>query len=197
MAGAMILHAVPITMEAVVVKHIQTHRFQNYHVLCFRGSIPEHCLHFFSGAAIVTLTIAAIGSCQRIASNVNGLNTSLCSGNGNLNNSVTLYLHNLHVSVGQNVDAGFTGIVDRIPEVPDHSLRIRKVYRMERLICILLHTKQNHAAQCIGKSRIGFPNASGQTAQSFLCFNSVVLPVLLNIGKVEHPLHLLYSFFVL
>ena len=42
MAGAMVLHAVPITMEAVIVKHIQIHRFQNYHVLCFRGSIPEH-----------------------------------------------------------------------------------------------------------------------------------------------------------
>ena len=38
----------------------------------------------------------------------------------------------------------------------------------------------------IGEGRVGFPNAFGQTAKGFLRLNTVVLPILLDFGKVNH-----------
>ena len=48
------------------------------------------------------------------------------------------------------------------------------------------HSRQDNAAVSVGKGRIGFPNALGQPAKGFLGLNTVILPILLDFGKVNH-----------
>ena len=50
----------------------------------------------------------------------------------------------------------------------------------------LLHAKQNHATNRIGKGRIGFPDAAGQAAGSFFRFDSVVFTILFNAAVIKH-----------
>ena len=57
---------------------------------------------------------------------------------------------------------------------------------MQRLVRPFFHTQQNDTAKSVGKSRVGLPDASGQTAHGLLCLNAVILSIFLKIAEVDH-----------
>lgn len=80
MAGAGEAHSLAITADAFFVEHRQVHFAQNEHVLRFHGCVPHHGLIFLLGAAIVALTVAAIGT-EGIAIQINRLIRTFRTGN--------------------------------------------------------------------------------------------------------------------
>ena len=66
MARAGKTHPLAIAADALLVEHSHVHFIQDEHVLGFHGSIPHHGLIFFLGAAVVALTVTAVGA-ERVA----------------------------------------------------------------------------------------------------------------------------------
>ena len=99
---------------------------------------------------------------------------------------VAVHLLNEHILGGQHIHAGLVGVVDDIPELLDELFRVRQIHRAERLVGQLLHAQQDDAAVGVGKGGVGLPDAPGQAAEGFLGLDAVVLPVLLDFGKVNH-----------
>ena len=65
-AGAGKAHPLAVAANALLVEHIHVHFVKDKHVLCLHGGIPHHGLIFFLGAAVVALTVAAVGA-ERVA----------------------------------------------------------------------------------------------------------------------------------
>ena len=99
---------------------------------------------------------------------------------------VAVHLLNKHILGGQNIHAGLIGVIGDVPELLDESGRVWQIYRVQGFICPFFHAQQDNAAVGIGKGGIGFPNAFGQATKSFLRLDAVVLPILLDFGKVNH-----------
>ena len=101
-------------------------------------------------------------------------------------NAVAVHLLDKYVLGREHIYAGLVRIIENIPELLDELLRVRQVYRMKGLIWHLLHTQQDDAAVGVGEGRVSLPDTLWQSTQGFLCLNAVILPVLLNIGKIDH-----------
>ena len=99
---------------------------------------------------------------------------------------IAVHLLNKYILGGQNIYAGLIGVIGNVPELFDEFLRVRQIHSAEGFVGQLLHAQQDDAAVGIGEGRVGFPNAFGQTAKGFLRLNTVVLPILLDFGKVNH-----------
>ena len=165
MAGAGEAHSLAITADAFFAEHRQVHFAQNEHVLRFHGCVPHHGLIFLLGAAIVALTVTAVCA-ERISVHIHRFIGAFRAGNID--------------------DHDMIGIVDDVPELLDESVRVWQIYRVQGFIRPFFHAQQDNAAVGIGKSGIGFPNALGKPAKGFLGLNTVILPILLDFGKVNH-----------
>ena len=55
-------HSLPVASDAFTVENGHIHFVQHQHILGLHGSIPDHGLKFFLGAAVVTFPIPAIGA---------------------------------------------------------------------------------------------------------------------------------------
>ena len=108
------------------------------------------------------------------------------AGNIDDHNVVAIHLLDKYILGGQDIHAGLIGVIDDIPELLNESVRVGQIYRVQGFIRPFFHAQQDNAAVGIGEGRVGFPNAFGQTAKGFLCLNTVVLPILLDFGKVNH-----------
>lgn len=93
---------------------------------------------------------------------------------------------NEYICGGQHIHAGLVGIVDDVLELLDESVGVRQIYRVQRFICPFFHAQQDNTDMGIGEGRVSFPNALGQTAEGFLRLYTVVFPILLDFGKVNH-----------
>ena len=184
-AGAREAHSLAIAADTFLVEHGHIHLVQNEHILCFHGGIPHHGLVFFFGAAIVTLTISAVGA-ERISIHIHRLIGAFCTGDIDDHDMIAIVLLNKHILGGQNIYAGLIGVIDDVPELFDEFLRVGQIHRAEGLIGQLLHAQQDNTAVSVSKGRIGFPNALGQAAEGFLGLNAVILPILLYLGKINH-----------
>ena len=91
MARAGEAHPLAIAANALFIEHRHVHFIQDEHILGFHGSIPHHGLIFFLGAAVVTLTVAAVGA-EWIPIHINRLIRALCTGNIDDHNAVAIYL---------------------------------------------------------------------------------------------------------
>ena len=178
-------HPLAIAADALLVEHSHVHFIQDEHVLRFHGCVPHHGLIFFLGAAVVTLSVAAIGT-ERVTIYINRLIRALCTGNIDDHNVVAIHLLDKYILGGQDIHAGLIGVIDDIPELLNESVRVGQIYRVQGFIRPFFHAQQDNAAVGIGEGRVGFPNAFGQTAKGFLRLNAVVLPILLDFGKVNH-----------
>jgi len=185
MAGAGEAHPLAIAADALLIEHCQVHLVQNQHILRLYRCIAHHGLIFFLGAAVVTLSVAAIGT-ERVTIYINRLIRALCTGNIDDHNVVAIHLLHKYILGGQHIHAGLIRVIDDIPELLDESVRVWQIYRVQGFICPFFHSQQDNTAMGIGKSGIGFPNAPGKPAEGFLGFNAVVLPILLDFGKVNH-----------
>ena len=185
MAGAGEAHPLAIAANALFVEHSHVHFIQDEHVLGFYGSIPHHGLIFFFGATVVALTVAAVGA-EWVAIHINRLIRALCTGNIDDHNAVAIYLLDEYIFGGQDIHTGLVGVIDDIPKLLDESVMVWQIYRVQGFIRPFFHAQQDNAAVGIGKSGIGFPNALGKPAKGFLGLNTVILPILLDFGKVNH-----------
>ena len=185
MAGAGEAHPLAIAANALFVEHSHVHFIQDEHVLGFHGSIPHHGLIFFFGATVVALTVAAVGA-ERIAVHIHRFIGAFRAGNIDDHNVVAIHLLDKYILGGQDIHAGLIGVIDDIPELLNESVRVGQIYRVQGFIRPFFHAQQDNAAVGIGEGRVGFPNAFGQTAKGFLRLNAVVLPILLDFGKVNH-----------
>ena len=185
MAGAGKTHPLAIAADALLVEHSHVHFIQDEHVLGFHGSIPHHGLIFFLGAAVVALSVTAVCA-ERIAVHIHWFIGAFRTGNIDDHNVVAIHLLDKYILGGQHIYAGLVGVIDDIPELLDKSVRVGQIYRVQGFIRPFFHSQQDNAAVCIGEGRVGFPNAFGQTAKGFLRLNAVVLPILLDFGKVNH-----------
>jgi len=66
MTGAGKAHPLAITADALLIEHRQVHLVQNQHILRLYRCITHHSLILLLGAAIVTLTVTAVGA-ERVA----------------------------------------------------------------------------------------------------------------------------------
>ena len=185
MPGAGQAHSLAIAADAFRMKHAQVHLVQHQHILRPHGSVPHHGLIFFLGAAVVALAVAAIGA-QRVAVHIDRLIGALGTGHADDHDVRAVHLLHKNIPGRQDIDAGLIGIVDDIPELLNESVWIGQIYRVQGFIRPFFHAQQDNAAVGIGEGRVGFPNAFGQTAKGFLRLNAVVLPILLDFGKVNH-----------
>ena len=185
MAGTGEAHPLAIAADALLIEHCQVHLVQNQHILRLYRCIAHHGLIFFLGAAVVTLSVAAIGA-ERVTIYINRLIRALCTGNIDDHNMVAIHLLDKYVLGGQHINAGLIGVIDDVPELLNESVRVGQIYRVQGFIRPFFHSQQDNTAVGIGKGGIGFPNAFGQTAKGLLRLNAVVLPILLDFGKVNH-----------
>ena len=185
MTGSGEAHSLAIAADAFSVEHRQVHFVQNEHVLRFHGCVAHHSLIFFLGAAIVALTVTAVCA-ERIAVHIHRFIGAFRAGNIDDHNVVAIHLLDEYILGGQDIHAGLIGVIDDIPELLNESVRVGQIYRVQGFIRPFFHAQQDNAAVGIGEGRVGFPNAFGQTAKGFLRLNAVVLPILLDFGKVNH-----------
>ena len=183
--GAGEAHSLAITADAFFVEHRQVHFAQNEHVLRFHGCVPHHGLIFLLGAAIVALTVTAVCA-ERISVHIHRFIGAFRAGNIDDHDMIAVDFLHKYILGGQHIHAGLVGIVDDVPELLDESVRVWQIYRVQGFICPFFHAQQDNAAVGIGKSGIGFPNALGKPAKDFLGLNTVILPILLDFGKVNH-----------
>ena len=186
MPRAMTLHTNPIAAHTVHIQCRQIKLFQHHHVLCLGSCVANHCLHSFRRAAIITLTITAIGTSHGVAVNIDWFILTDRSRYGYGNNPATIRLNNLHMLVRKYIYIDLLRIIDGIPKLRHHLFCMRKINGTQGMIRQLFHAEQDDAAYSVGKSRIGFPDAARQTASSFFSFNAIVLAIYLNIAEVEH-----------
>ena len=185
MARAGEAHSLAITADAFFVEHRQVHFAQNEHVLRSHGCVPHHGLIFLLGAAIVALTVTAVCA-ERISVHIHRFIGAFRAGNIDDHDMVAVHLLNKHILGGQNIHTGLIGVIGDVPELLDESVRIGQIYRVQGFVCPFFYSQQDNTAVGIGKGGIGFPNALGKPAEGFLCLNTVVLPILLDFGKVNH-----------
>ena len=185
MARAGKTHPLAIAADALLVEHSHVHFIQDEHVLGFHGSIPHHGLIFFLGAAVVALTVTAVCA-ERISVHIHRFIGAFRAGNIDDHNVVAIHLLDKYILGGQDIHAGLIGVIDDIPKLLNESVRVGQIYRVQGFIRPFFHAQQDNAAVGIGEGRVGFPNAFGQTAKGFLRLNAVVLPILLDFGKVNH-----------
>ena len=95
-AGAGKAHPLAVAANALLVEHIHVHFVKDKHVLCLHGGIPHHGLIFFLGAAVVALTVAAVGA-ERVAVYIDRLVGTLRTGNIDDHDVVAVHLLNEHI----------------------------------------------------------------------------------------------------
>lgn len=88
----------------------------------------------FLCAFVIAFAIAPVCAGQWIAIDEYGFVISLCSWNGDGNETLTILLVDLHMFVRQDVDADLIGIVDDIPEFIQHLFHFGKVNGAEGMI---------------------------------------------------------------
>ena len=184
-AGTGKAHPLAVAADALLVEHIHIHFVEDEHVLGFHGGVPHHGLIFFLGAAVVALTVAAVGA-KRVAVHIDRLIGTLCTGDVDDHDVVAVHLLNEHIFGRQHIHAGLVRVVDDVPKLLDEFLRVGQIHRAEGLVCQFLHAQQDDAAVGIGKGGVGLPDTLGQAAEGLLGLDSVILPVLLYLGKVNH-----------
>ena len=160
MAGAGEAHSLAIAADAFSVEHRQVHFIQDEHVLGFHGSIPHHGLIFLLGAAVVALTISAVGA-ERITVYIDRLVGAFCPGDIDDHDMIAVHLLDKYILGGQDIHAGLIGVIDDVPELLNESVRVGQIYRVQGFIRPFFHSQQDNTAVGIGKGGIGFPNAPG------------------------------------
>lgn len=140
MIGTGEAHSLAIAADALFIEHRQVHFAQNEHVLRFHGCVAHHSLIFFLGTAIVTLTIAAVGT-KRISVHIYRLVGAFRPGNINDHDMIAFGFLNEYILGRQHTHAGLVGVVDDVPELLDESVRGRQVYRVQRFISLFFHAQ--------------------------------------------------------
>ena len=154
-----------------------THLFcEDEHILCLYGRIPDHGLIFFSGAAIIAFSVAAIAA-KRVAVDIYRTVSPVRPWDIDHDYPVTVSVLNKYIFGGKYIYADFFWIVDHIPKLLDEFFRSRQVNGRQGLVFLLYDAEQDYPAHSVGKSRIGLPDTFRQSTQGFLGFYTVILPV--------------------
>ena len=160
MAGSGKAHSLAIAADTLLVEYRQVHFVQNQHILRLYRCVAHHSLIFLLGAAIVALTVAAVGA-ERISVHIHRFIGAFRAGNIDDHNVVAIYLLDKYILGGQDIHAGLIGVIDDIPELLNESVRVGQIYRVQGFIRPFFHAQQDNTAVGIGKGGIGFPNAPG------------------------------------
>ena len=91
-----------------------------------------------------------------------------------------------YVLIGENVCTHLVRVIDNIPKVLYQLFGIRQINGVQGLVIVFLNTEQNNTAERVGERRVGFPNATGQTAYCLFRFDAVILFVFFYVGKINH-----------
>ena len=163
---------VAVGVQTLQVNVLQTKAVEDAGVAAVFQLLCQHAFH----GGIVTLAVAivqaAVGVAQWLTIQVNGLLLPRGRGNGHFQNGLTTQHHFLHVGIGQQVDADFSGVVQVVEQVGPHLGRIGQPgYRKHP--GFLAHTQQHHTTMRIGHGRVGGPEIFGHFALSILPFREL------------------------
>ena len=102
-------------------------------------------MQFVGGALVIAFSVAAI-AVQRIAVHINRFIGAIGPRDIDNDDAFLAGRFNRNIFARKNVDAGFIGIVDGVPEILYQFFRIRKMDCVERFVRMLFDTKQNDSA---------------------------------------------------
>lgn len=134
---------------------------------------------------IIAFAVSAV-AIERIAIEINRAVASIRAGNINNNDMISIYFLYEHILGGQYVDTNLFRVVYGIPEVFYQLLRGGQIDSVKCLIRLLRNAEENVPTQCIGKSRVGLPQALRKSSECLFSLYSVVLTVFFKVGKIQH-----------
>ena len=116
-----------------------------------------------------------------------------CPRNPDHDDPVAAAFHDLYILLRKNIRAHPRAVIYNVPEFGDQALGRGKRDGDKVSPGVLNHSQKENAAEGIGESRIGFPDAVRKAALRFLRFDPVVFPIDFQIGKIQHNIRLSFS----
>ena len=126
--------------------------FQHQRVLWCIGLVTQHGLHFCIRTAIVSLMVSAEGTLEHILTDKYRFVSAIRARNLHYDEVHSVVFQTVYMMLQKDIGADFLTVVQRVPDIRKHLLRIYYATRNELFRdLIFLDTENNRTAKGVGK----------------------------------------------